>query len=65
MATLEDVRVMDRRKPDAQDKKSIANKCYIVTRHEDGYETIHHIGFLRADEGIKEIAEAVTAIGGA
>ncbi len=65
MAVWSDIRELEHRKGDAQDRKSIANKCYIVTRAVDnGYETIHHIGFLRADEGIQEIAAAVIAIGG-
>jgi hypothetical protein len=64
MGTLADVKLLDRRKPDAQDKKSVANKCYVVTRHEDGSELLHHIGYLRADEGIKEIEAAIIAIGG-
>lgn len=64
MGTLKDVRELDRRKPDAQDKKCVAAGSYVVTRHEDGSEHLHHLAYLRADDGLKELIEAVAALNG-
>lgn len=62
MGTLDDVKVLDRRKPDKQDKDAVKNGSYVVVRHEDGEEQLHHLAFMRADDGIKEIMDAVRAL---
>lgn len=68
MGTLDDVKTLDKRKPDKVDRDSIKNGSYIVCiDHEGsrkGRETLHHLGYLRADGGINEIYEAIKAVTG-
>jgi hypothetical protein len=49
---------------DAEAKKSLANKSWVVIRFEDGREKISHLAYLRADDGLVEIMNAVRAIEG-
>lgn len=62
VGTLEDVKALDQRKPDQQDRDAVKNGSYVVTKHEGGEERLHHLAFLRADDGIREIMDAVRAI---
>jgi hypothetical protein len=57
-AVLEDVKRLDGRKPDKQDREALANDCYIIVKS-FGKERLYHIAYLRADGGAKEIDEAI------
>ena len=46
---------------DAEAKKNIANKSWVVIGFEDGMERISHLAYLRADGGLKEIMDDVRA----
>ena len=46
---------------DAEAKKNIANKSWVVIGFEDGTERISHLAYLRADGGLKEIMDDVRA----
>jgi hypothetical protein len=67
--TLDDVRKLDGRKPDKQDRDAIANGSYVVIRHvvpatQDGMrETLCHLSYLRADGAFPEIVEAMRSAG--
>lgn len=57
-ATKEDVLRLD--PPyDAEAKKNLANKSWVVIRFEDGMERISHLAYLRADDGSREISKAL------
>lgn len=60
-ATLADVKKLDGRKPDAQDRDAIKNGSYIVVRDGDK-ERLYHQAFLRADGGSVEITQAIEAL---
>lgn len=49
---------------DAEAKKNLENKSWVVIRLEDGGEMISHLAYLRADGGLKEIMDAVRATEG-
>jgi hypothetical protein len=59
--TLDDVRQLDGRKPDARDKKSVEARSYVVVRDIEApfQMTLAHIAYLRADDGLNEIMAAV------
>jgi len=61
--TLEDVRKLDQRKPDKQDKQAQEAGSYVVVRFEDGMEQLYHLGFLRADDGFAEVVRGMRAAG--
>lgn len=63
-ATLADVTRLDRRKPDAQDRKAVKSKSYVIVRFADGSEQLYHLAFLRADGALPEIMNAVRAAAG-
>lgn len=44
---------------DAEAKKNLANKSWVVIQFEDGMERISHLAYLRADDGSKEITNAL------
>jgi hypothetical protein len=46
---------------DAEAKKNLANKSWVVIEFEDRGERISHLAYLRADGGLKEIMDAVRA----
>lgn len=57
-ATKADVLKMD--PPfDAEAKKNLANKSWVVIEFEDGREHISHLAYLRADGGSREIMNAL------
>lgn len=59
-ATKADVLKMD--PPfDAEAKKALANKSWVVIQFEDGIERISHLAYIRADGGLREIMDAVRA----
>lgn len=61
--TLEDVRTFDKRKPDADDRANVANGCYVIIRYKNtGEEALAAQCYLRADDGSKEITDALRAI---
>lgn len=71
MATLDDVKRLEKRRPDKQDKAAVEAGSYVVCRtlsYNDGSEPKHdyskeewisHLAFLRADGAIKEIIEVI------
>lgn len=62
VGTLDDVRELDRREPDEQDRHNVGTGGYVVTRNiEGGKVTLHHLAYLRADDGLPEIMRAVRA----
>jgi hypothetical protein len=63
MGTLEDVKTLDKRRPDKQDRTAIANGSYVVVRHKDGREVLAHQAYLRATDGSLEIGKAIDALG--
>ena len=62
-ATIEDVNLLDKRKPDQQDRDAIALGSYLLTRSlaptPATFCRLHRLAYMRADGGSKEIAEAV------
>jgi hypothetical protein len=60
-AVLADVKNLDNRKPDKQDRDALKNSSYVVVRDDDGREKLYHLAFLRADGGSREITEAIVA----
>jgi len=62
IGTLDDVRKLDKRRPDKQDRAAVAAGSYVVCREEDGEERLYHQAFMRADGGSREIGEALDAL---
>lgn len=60
VGTLEDVKKLDGRKPDKQDKHNVKYGGYVVAL-DDGKERLYHQAFLRADNGAVEIGRAIEA----
>lgn len=60
VAVLADVQRLEGRKPDAQDRKAIADNAYVVAETA-GAERLYHLSYLRADDGINEIFSAIDA----
>lgn len=65
MAVLDDIRRLDKRKPDKIDRKAIELGSYVIVREQDGHnaggERLYHIGYLKADGGWGEISDAIEA----
>ncbi len=70
--TLDDVKLLDKRKPDSADVHNVNIRGYVVTKSirdpDDGYdvepsEKLHALCYLRADGGLTEILDAVKATG--
>ena len=59
LAALADVRRLDGRKPDKQDRDAIKSESYVVVKDDSGQERLYHLAFLRADEGAAEIMKAL------
>ena len=62
VATLEDVKLLDGRKPDKQDRDAIEKGSYVVVAEDDGAERLYHLAYLRADDGSREITAAIEAL---
>jgi len=60
VAVLADVLKFDGRKPDAQDRKAIADGAYLLVETA-GAERLYHLAYLRADGGTNEIFAAIDA----
>ena len=61
--TLEDVKTLDKRKPDKQDEEAVALGSYVVV-DDAGAQRLYHQAFLRADRGSVEIGEAIAQVEG-
>jgi hypothetical protein len=59
-AILSDIKRLDHRTPDKFDRQALRAGSYVVVNF-DGLERIHHVSFLCADGGPKEIADAIAA----
>jgi hypothetical protein len=62
LAVLDDVKRLDGRRPDKQDRAAIENGSYVVVVQADGKERLYHQAFLRADDGGREIGRAIDAV---
>jgi len=66
VAELVDVERYEFRDPDERDRECVDAGEYLVIAYDDGAQDITHRGYLRADGGAHEIAEAIRyATGGA
>lgn len=62
LAVLGDVKRLEGRKPDKQDREALENDSYvIVTEVDTGTERLYHQAFLRADSGSVEIGAVIDA----
>lgn len=61
-AVLDDVRALDGRTADQQDRDSLKSASYVVVRFEDGAERLYHLAYLRADDGSAELQVALDAV---
>jgi len=66
-AVLEDVKKLDKRKPDQHDRERIKLGMYLVVKLNDGTtedsaERLYEYCYLRADGGVKEIDAAIAAL---
>jgi len=65
VATLDDVKKLEGRRPDATDRKAVQLGSYVVMKAQDGSragkEELYHIAYLKADDGWKEISAAIDA----
>jgi hypothetical protein len=59
--TLMDIRELDRRVPDKQDRAALKSRSYVVVI-DDGKEYLYHLCYLRADRGALEIGEELQKI---
>jgi hypothetical protein len=57
-AVLADVKRMENRNPDKQDKDAVKAGSYVVVKI-DGGERLYHQAFLRADGGSVEVGKAI------
>lgn len=60
IGTIDDVKALDGRKADKQDRDAIKAGSYVVVS-DGGKERLYHLAFLRADGGSQEIAAAIEA----
>ncbi len=59
-ACIADVRHLDGRAPDTFDRESVSRGAYVVAKRvEDDEESLQNICYLRADDGMREIADAI------
>lgn len=61
VAILDDVKKLDGRRPDKQDREALKHGSYVVVRDDDK-ERLYHQAFLRADGGAREIGDAIDAL---
>ena len=60
LGTLDDVRELDKREPDDEDRRAIELEAYVVTRDKDtGQLVLHGLPYLRAEGGLGEILDAL------
>lgn len=59
LAEAGDVRQLEGREPDQRDLDALKNLSYFVVEQDDGTEALHHVAYLRATGGAREIDEAV------
>lgn len=60
-AVLADVQALDKRKPDADDRRALKSGSYVVVQDDRGTLRLYHLAFLRADDGAPEIMAAIAA----
>jgi hypothetical protein len=61
MGTIADVKALDHRKADAQDRDAVKAGAYVVVLC-FGELRLYHLAFLRADDGVKEIDAAIAKV---
>lgn len=59
-AVLADVRRLEKRNPDKQDREALKNGSYVIVKS-FGEERLYHMAFLRATAGYGEIEDAIKA----
>lgn len=62
IATLDDIKTLEKRNPDTQDFEALKSGSYMIVSFEDGSERVYHQAFLRADGGSKEISDKINSI---
>jgi hypothetical protein len=61
--TLADVKTFDHRSADKYDRQHVKSKSYVIVKDaEDGRESLYHLAYLRADDGSKEIDQAIEEV---
>lgn len=58
-AVIADVKALEGRTPDKQDREALKNDSYVVVRNEDGKKRLYHLAYLRADGGSREITDTI------
>jgi hypothetical protein len=62
-AVLSDVKTLDKRTPDKQDRDAIKQGSYVVVQDNNTKEPrLYHLAYLRADDGIREIDAAIAEV---
>jgi hypothetical protein len=68
VATLDDVKEFEGRRPDKTDKKAIELGSYVVVEEQDGCNAgtpramrLYHVAYLKADNGWSEISNVIEA----
>lgn len=59
VGTVEDVKTFEKRKPDKDDRHNVSIGNYVVVKFPDGREMLHSISYMKADDGFREIADAI------
>ena len=59
LADAGDVLQLEGREPDQRDLAALRSLSYFVVEQDDGTETLHHIAYLRATGGAREIDAVV------
>lgn len=62
VGTLDDVRKLEGRKPDALDRAAVKSGSYVVVESSEGRRWLYHLAHLRADDGLREIQQAIAAL---
>lgn len=59
LANVDDVLQLEGREPDQQDLAALKSLSYFVIGQDDGTEALHHVAYLRATGGAREIDAVV------
>ncbi len=62
IGTLEDVKKLDGRKPDKQDREAVKTGSYVVVEQDDGRKRLYHLAYIRADNGAREVSDVIRTV---
>lgn len=62
MATIEDVRSFENRKPDKEDRSRTVEGMRVIAARWDGTEFLADVAYLKADGGWREIDAAIRKV---